>query len=205
MPVTSNKAELGRPSDILYGAIKLHQPPEGRGPRVSVDTVLLAHFARARAKSRVVEMGCAHGAVTLIMAIRSPSAAFEGFDIDPGLVAMAEENAALNGMSERVSFFASDLREHRKNFKAGVIRHGGDEPALRRAWEQQVQPARGHGARAARRRLYARGRCRVGEIPAAERRQIFHCNAGEPRHGAALASGRHEREAEAPDGRPPET
>jgi tRNA1(Val) A37 N6-methylase TrmN6 len=150
MPVANNKAKLECPSDILYGAIKLHQPPEGRGPRVSVDTVLLAHFARARAKSRVVEMGCAHGAVTLIMARRCRSAAFEGFDIDPGLVAMAEENAVLNGMSGRVSFFASDLREHRKNFEPEsydvvVMNPPYDEPGSSRPSPDSAMAVAMHG------------------------------------------------------------
>jgi tRNA1(Val) A37 N6-methylase TrmN6 len=116
MPVTYNKAEMECPSDILYGALKIHQPAEGMGPRVNVDTVLLAHFANVRARSRVLEMGCAHGAVTLIMAKRKPYAKFEGFDIDPNLVDMAIRNAELNGMSGQVTFFVSDLREHRKNF-----------------------------------------------------------------------------------------
>lgn len=107
---------VSQPNDILYGALKLYQPAEGGGPRVSVDTVLLAHFARVGKKARVVEMGCAHGAVTLIMAKRYQCARFEGFDIVPELVSMADENARLNGLSERVRFFVSDLREYRSNF-----------------------------------------------------------------------------------------
>jgi tRNA1(Val) A37 N6-methylase TrmN6 len=107
-----------KPTDILYGEIKLHQPPAGRGPRVSVDTVLLAHFARVKGGARVMELGCAHGAVSLIMARRAPRAVFEGIDINPPLVGLALRNAKLNGVEERVFFSVSDLREHRRYFAA---------------------------------------------------------------------------------------
>jgi tRNA1(Val) A37 N6-methylase TrmN6 len=135
----------------LYGAIKLHQPEEGHGPRVSVDTVLLAHFAVARSRDRVMEMGCAHGAVTLIMAMRKPSAKFEGFDIDAGLVDMATLNAGINGMSGRVSFFASDLREHRRNFEPGsydvvVMNPPYDERGKSRPSPDEAMATAMHGA-----------------------------------------------------------
>ncbi|MDR3075814.1 MAG: methyltransferase [Synergistaceae bacterium] len=138
------------PDDILYGAVKLHQPSEGRGPRVSVDTVLLAHFAKIRSRARVAEMGCAHGAVTLIMAKRNPAASFDGFDIDPGLVDMASLNARLNGLSERARFFVSDLREHRNNFApesydAVVMNPPYDEPDKSRPSPSRALAVAMHG------------------------------------------------------------
>ncbi|GHV52521.1 type 11 methyltransferase [Synergistales bacterium] len=117
------------PEDILYGAIKMYQPGEGEGPRVNVDTVLLAHFARVGASSRAVELGCAHGAVALILAARrvysrkeQPRTVpqIEAVDINPELIDMAEKNAELNGLSGEVRFRVSDIREHRKDFECGV-------------------------------------------------------------------------------------
>jgi tRNA1(Val) A37 N6-methylase TrmN6 len=152
MPVTDNAAGSNAlASDILYGAIKLHQPEEGRGPRVSVDTVLLAHFAVVRPKDRVLEMGCAHGAVTLIMAMKKPFARFDGFDIDRGFVDMAALNAGITGMSDRVSFFVSDLREHRKNFEPGsydvvVMNPPYDERGRSRPSPDEAMATAMHGA-----------------------------------------------------------
>ena len=142
------------PTDILYGAVKLLQPPGGRGPRVSVDTVLLAHFARVKSRARVIEMGCAHGAVTLIMAMRNLTARFEGFDVDGSLAEMASENARLNGLSERVRFFASDLREHKKNFApescdAVVMNPPYDEPGRSRPSPDRALAAAMHGTECA--------------------------------------------------------
>ena len=138
------------PTDILYGEIKLHQPPEGRGPRVSVDTVLLAHFARVKGHARVMELGCAHGAVSLIMARRAPSAVFDGIDITPSLVELALRNAGLHGLEERVSFSVSDLREHRRDFAAEsydsvVMNPPYDEPGSSRPSPDAGMAAAMHG------------------------------------------------------------
>jgi tRNA1(Val) A37 N6-methylase TrmN6 len=123
--------------DILFGALKMRQPPEGLGPRVNVDTILLAYFSSIKERRRVAEMGCAHGAISLILARRTPSARFDAFDINSELIEMARENAAINGLSGRVSFFVSDLRRHRENFTpesydAVVMNPPYDEPGTSR-------------------------------------------------------------------------
>lgn len=114
--------------DILYGALKMRQPSEGNGPRVNVDTVLLASFARFTPSARVLEIGCAQGAITLILAKRRlietagmnrKMPRIEGIDIQPGLVALARENAALNNLDDCVGFHVRDLREHRVHYEPG--------------------------------------------------------------------------------------
>lgn len=110
-------------NDILYGELKMIQPDEKDGPRVNVDTILLSHFVRASAKAKIIEMGCAHGAIALILAERRARAfgeralhPIDAFDIDHSLVDLAKQNAKLNGLESRVNFFCSDLREARQNF-----------------------------------------------------------------------------------------
>ncbi|MDR1651081.1 MAG: tRNA1(Val) (adenine(37)-N6)-methyltransferase [Synergistaceae bacterium] len=137
--------------DILFGELKMLQPDEGRGPRVSVDTVLLAYYSRVRPGGRVLEMGCAHGAISLILAKRCPGANFDAFDIDPELVSMARKNAELNGLSGRISFFVSDLREHRSNFAPQsydvvVMNPPYDEAGTSRPSPDEVMARAMHGA-----------------------------------------------------------
>ena len=55
---------------ILYGLLHIWQPL--KGPRVSVDSVLLAWYARIKPGERAIELGSAHGAVSLILAKRYP-------------------------------------------------------------------------------------------------------------------------------------
>ncbi|MDY4033418.1 MAG: methyltransferase domain-containing protein [Pyramidobacter sp.] len=97
---------------ILYGFLRLRQPDVG--PRVNMDTVLLAGFARPRAGERVLELGCAHGGVSLILAKRFPQSRFEGLDVQPRLIELARENAARNGLTANALFQTGDLREHRR-------------------------------------------------------------------------------------------
>ncbi|MDR3355009.1 MAG: methyltransferase [Synergistaceae bacterium] len=143
--------------DILYGALKMRQPEEGTGPRVNVDTVLLADYARFAESSKVMEMGCAHGAISLILAKRMLASArpgkfqpIEGIDINPELVGMARENAVLNGLWDRVSFDAVDLREHRSRYRAGtydavIMNPPYDEPGKSRRSANESVSAAMHG------------------------------------------------------------
>lgn len=104
--------------DILYGELNLLQPVEG--PRVSVDTVLLSAAINLRKGDKVLELGCAHGAVLLILARRFPQVSrFEGLEICKDLAEMAVANARDNGLEDRTAFIHGDLKESRSHFQAG--------------------------------------------------------------------------------------
>lgn len=112
-------------NDILYGELTMLQPRDGKGPRVSVDTVLLADFARPNARARIIEMGCAHGAISLIIARRRARSwpdrdmpVIDAFDINGELVRMACENARMNDLDRAVRFFEADLRSIRMYARA---------------------------------------------------------------------------------------
>ncbi|MDR2180841.1 MAG: methyltransferase domain-containing protein [Synergistaceae bacterium] len=100
--------------EILYGKLKLWQPQAG--PRVNLDTVLLAAYVRLkpRAGSYFVELGSATGAVSLLLALRFPQRfRILGLEIQPELEALAQRNRLENGLGERVSFRRMDMRAHR--------------------------------------------------------------------------------------------
>lgn len=144
-------------NDILYGEFKMLQPSEGCGPRVNVDTVLLAHFARPKHHARVVEMGCAHGAIALIVARRravahdgAPLPVIDAFDINGELIALARQNAELNGLDDSVDFFTCDLRDVRSRFKAEtydavIMNPPYDEPGTSRRSPSDAMAAAMHG------------------------------------------------------------
>ncbi len=94
--------------DELKGLdIRLIQPAVG--PRVNVDTILLAGFTKVRKDEKICELGCAHGAVSLILAKRSRVPVI-GVDIQGHLVEMAGKNAELNGLDGNASFIEGDIR-----------------------------------------------------------------------------------------------
>lgn len=108
--------------DLLHGELKLHQPLINHGPRVNIDTILLAHYVRMRPRDRVLELGCAHGAISLILARRrslqrgDDRGAIEGMDIQEELVELASANARLNHLQQLVAFKTGDLRKSREIF-----------------------------------------------------------------------------------------
>jgi tRNA1(Val) A37 N6-methylase TrmN6 len=84
------------------------------------------------------------------MAKRVPSAAYEGFDINPDLIDMAVRNAKLNDAERAVNFFVSDLREHRKNFAREsydvvVMNPPYDEPGTSRPSAKDAMAKAMHG------------------------------------------------------------
>jgi SAM-dependent methyltransferase len=63
--------------------------------------------ARLEAGARVADIGCGHGASTLLMAQAWPSSAFTGFDYHPASVEVARKRAAEAGVTDRVGFEAA--------------------------------------------------------------------------------------------------
>lgn len=101
-------------SEIMHGFLNMEQPAVG--PRVNMDTILLAGFSRIKKNEKVLELGCAHGAVSLIMAKRTPQASFRGIDIQLSLIEMARRNAELNGLVQNTAFDVCDLRKIKNTF-----------------------------------------------------------------------------------------
>jgi SAM-dependent methyltransferase len=60
--------------------------------------------AKLRAGARVADIGCGHGASTLIMADAFPASTFTGFDYHDGSIAEAGERARAAGVEDRVRF-----------------------------------------------------------------------------------------------------
>lgn len=91
---------------FLGGRLSIAQPR--RGFRAGHDTVLLAASVPALAGSHVRELGSGAGIASLCLACRVPQIRVTGIEIDPELVALANENAARNGMLDRVGFECAD-------------------------------------------------------------------------------------------------
>ena len=92
---------------LLGGRVKLAQPKSGF--RAAIDPVLLAAAVPARAGERALEAGSGTGAAALCLALRVPGVDVTGIEIDPALTALANANAAENGLADRVRFVAGDM------------------------------------------------------------------------------------------------
>ncbi|HEY3697492.1 methyltransferase [Phenylobacterium sp.] len=92
---------------LLGGRLRLRQPASGY--RAGLDAALLAAACDAADGARVLEAGCGAGAALLAAAARRPGARFTGLERDADAAALARENAALNGLDERVEVLQGDV------------------------------------------------------------------------------------------------
>jgi len=92
---------------VLGGRLRLLQPR--RGHRVGHDAILLAAATGGRAGEHAVDLGAGIGGAGLALAARVPGIGVTLVEIDPALCALAVENAARNGLAERVHALACDV------------------------------------------------------------------------------------------------
>lgn len=92
---------------FLDGRLVLRQPEVGY--RAGMDAILLA--AAVPEGARLMEAGCGVGAALLAVALRLPEARLTGVEREPGMVALARENVAANGLGGRVEIVEGDVLE----------------------------------------------------------------------------------------------
>ena len=95
---------------ILGGAISVVQPQNGY--RFSVDSVLLARFAAARSRDRVLELGAGCGVIAMIIAATANPRQIVAIEIQPEMAELAKRNARANGF-ENLDCICADLRARR--------------------------------------------------------------------------------------------
>jgi tRNA1(Val) A37 N6-methylase TrmN6 len=108
---------------ILGGRLRLRQTRDGH--RVGLDAILLA-AAAGPPVARLVDVGAGVGAVGLALLQRWPEATGELIEIDPDLAALAEENAALNGLAERARVAVADALDAKSRRAAGLKDEAAD-------------------------------------------------------------------------------
>jgi tRNA1(Val) A37 N6-methylase TrmN6 len=94
-----------REDRLLGGRVRLIQPLQGY--RAATDPVLLAAAVAARPGERVLDLGCGAGAAMFCLAARVPGLELHGLEIQPAYLALAEQNARLNGIA--ISLHAGDV------------------------------------------------------------------------------------------------
>lgn len=109
----NDHAEL---NSLFEGRLNLYQYTNGY--RFSIDTVLLASFARARLRGTVADLGTGSGVLPILLA-RSPDVdALTGFEIQPDLAELARCNVALHNLGQRASIEQADIKGIRSLHKA---------------------------------------------------------------------------------------
>jgi tRNA1(Val) A37 N6-methylase TrmN6 len=112
----------------LGGRLHLLQPR--RGHRFGHDGILLAAATPARDGDRAADLGAGVGAAGLALAARVPGTRVTLVEIDPHLAELARENAARNGLADRVDAAALDITASRKDFVAANLAAGSCDIVL---------------------------------------------------------------------------
>jgi tRNA1(Val) A37 N6-methylase TrmN6 len=92
---------------FLGGALQIRQPAQGF--RSGLDAVLLAAAVPAKAGVYALEAGAGAGVASLCLARRVPGLSVLGLERDLALAGLAQDNAARNGLGDRVSIMAGTL------------------------------------------------------------------------------------------------
>lgn len=92
---------------LLGGRVRLTQLAAGY--RVAIDPVLLAAAVPARAGEQVLDVGAGVGAAALCLATRVAGCRVTGLEVQRSLVRLANDNAKLNGLEDRVVVMEGDL------------------------------------------------------------------------------------------------
>lgn len=94
--------------ELLFGHIRMTIPARHFG--ASTDSMTLADFCRIPRGSRVLDLGCGCGLVSLLLLGSDPSLTVCGAELQPEAARQARVNAAQNGLSDRFTVVCGDLR-----------------------------------------------------------------------------------------------
>ena len=87
--------------------------------KLGTDSVLLSDFVNIASAKRGIDLGCASGAIMLLLLARSEKLCMTGLEIVPDAAALANENLAVNSLDSRGEAVNGDIRRVRELFRAG--------------------------------------------------------------------------------------
>jgi tRNA1(Val) A37 N6-methylase TrmN6 len=111
---------------FLGGRISVLQPQQGH--RAGSDAVWLAASVAAKPGDRVLDAGAGVGVAGLCLLARVPELEMTAVELDKELCALAAENAARNGFSDRFTVVEADIAASAAALgAAGLTREGYDQ------------------------------------------------------------------------------
>jgi tRNA1Val (adenine37-N6)-methyltransferase len=127
---------------LLRGRVTLLQP--ARGPRSSLDPVLLAAFL-APPHGRFLDIGCGTGALSFLLLHADPTATGVAIELQPSLARLAADGRDRNGWGGRLRVVVGDARAAGRELPAAGFDLVATNPPFRPLGRGQTPP---DGARA---------------------------------------------------------
>lgn len=76
-----------------------------------VDAVFLSHFVKAKAGSRILDLGTGTGIIPILLAARTEDTMIQGLEIQEASAEMADRSVQLNHLEERIEIIQGDIKE----------------------------------------------------------------------------------------------
>jgi len=92
-----------------FWSLPLRVGPDVLIPRPETEILVEEALKRATPSSIVLDVGTGSGAIAVALSHELPGASVTGFDISPGALQVAAENARRNGVQGRLKWIAGDL------------------------------------------------------------------------------------------------
>lgn len=83
-----------------------------------MDAVLLSGFAKAKAGSRLLDMGTGTGIIPILMEAKTEAAHLTGLEIQEESADMARRSVLLNGLEDKITIVTGDIKEAGSLFDA---------------------------------------------------------------------------------------
>ena len=118
--------------------LALLQPKQGY--RFSLDPLLLCDFANASQEASIVDLGTGSGVLALVLAKMAFQAQVTAFEQDCKTAELAQQNATLNGLSERVTILHEDVLHVRQHLPVSSCDLVVSNPPYRKQGRGRLNP-----------------------------------------------------------------
>ena len=131
-PASYTRDELKR-----FG-LTLLQPRDGY--RFTLDPLLLCDFSDAQGEQQIADLGTGSGVMALVLARMAADASIVAFEQDAATAGLAQQNARLNGLEDRVTVLHEDLLQVRRNLAVSSCDLVVSNPPYRKQGRGRLNP-----------------------------------------------------------------
>jgi tRNA1Val (adenine37-N6)-methyltransferase len=124
--------------DLFRGKLRILQKRDGY--RLSMDPILLAHFAGSLRDTRVIDLGTGSGVIPLILGLRGDAREILGLEIQEDLADMARRSVRINGLEAKIRIVCGDYRRIEELFPSQSWDHVVSNPPHNPAGSGRTSP-----------------------------------------------------------------